>query len=256
MARSPWKPFYASFPPGPWAWRPPSCYGRGFRCALRNTPASEMREASSSGFRRIEGGFLLVALAPVVLLMVMFLLGSLKLAALSQEKAALQSRLDLCAVRLAATRERLFQRLARTNQALKVTVLGIYAARAARLGGPIAAAAGAAGELALLRANHALALLQSGYMTAASATETRDLSCRASPYSEGPAFCQASPSLLSALERERTLYHDVRGHLVHRRKGRLLAEIRCRGAKGLSTALQVRGDPELAAGGFHDIYVR
>ncbi|MGZ3707200.1 MAG: hypothetical protein ACXWSF_17285 [Bdellovibrionota bacterium] len=189
---------------------------------------------------------------PLLLLLCAFFLGACRCTAQAQARAALQSRLDVCAVELAVAREQLFSRLARGNRALEITVEGIYAARAAAVAAPGAAVVA---ERALLFANHSIALAQDALVAKGTATEFLAMRCRGSNFSRELAWCAASPPLRSALVREETLFPDVSGPLSHPLTARRdLAAIRCASAHGLATNLEIRGDPRLREEGFNDAY--
>jgi hypothetical protein len=185
-----------------------------------------------------------------------FLLGALSVAAKEQARVALQARLDVCAVRIAAARERLFSRLVTTNRALEGTVLGLYAARGALLLGPGGAALGGLSEAALLRANGALAAAESALVAAAQAGELAAARCAPTTVSRETALCAALPPLAELLAREPTLFPDVRGRLRGRAEADGLGRIRCFGERGLVTVLAVQGDQGLLQEGFHDGYER
>lgn len=206
---------------------------------------------SSSGS---EKGFLLVAALPLLLALLLGLAGFLRLAASAQAAVALQARLDVCAVRLAASRERALSRLARANGVLRLTVTGIYAARGLKAAGPVGAVLGGASEAVLLRMNQGLGLFQAAELTRASAAELALLPCRADRWSTEPAACLASPALATALRRERTLFPDVTGVLVHREQnGRSLARFRCRGGTK-KTTLELLGSRDLSDTDYRDEY--
>lgn len=203
-----------------------------------------------------ESGFLLVFLAPLLLLLLAFLLGSVKVAWSTQETVALQSRLDLCAVRLVEGRKSLLESLVKTNRALRLTVLGIYASRSVKAAGPAGAVLGGASEATLLRLNHSLSLAQDAELRLAGAVETRRLRCEGTRFSARvPARCAPFPPLALALRREKTLFPDVKGILVHRQPAsRNLARFRCWGGSR-AAALKISGSGRLATGGFRDTYV-
>lgn len=249
-ARSPWKlcsPFRR-----PFFWAPArrSCSGEAWKPGCTSTASSSARaKACGAGSR----GFLLVSAAPLLLLLLIGLAGLLKVARAAQAAVALQARLDVCAVRLAVARAATLSRLVRANQGLRLTALGIYAARGAKAAGPVGAVLGGASELALLRMNHGLALYQEGERLRASALELAGLACAAGRYSREPAWCLAQPPLASALRREQALFPDVKGPLVHREGGRRLARFRCGGGRRLTT-IELRGTSDLSKTNFSDHY--
>ncbi len=190
-------------------------------------------------------------LAPLVLLLTAFFLGSLRAAESAQARVALQSRLDVCAVRLAVARERLLKQISRTNTALEVNIAAIYAGRAA-MAIPGAGAGAAAAVQALLAVNASLAASQTGLLALAQAREVSAIRCAPDSYSVELAGCFANPPVASAFERNATLFPDVKGTLAFRDAGSGdLAKIRC-ASRGLVTTLAVARNG--AGGDFHDVY--
>ncbi len=174
---------------------------------------------------------------------------------MAQAKTALQSRLDICAVRLATDRKQTLKKVAATNAGLRATVVGIYVARGAMLAGPIGAITGGATLAVLLRTNQTIALVQQGILAAAEARELFHLRCEANQYSGSFAACVPNPPLELALHREQVLFPDVKGAYVHRKRGSKLAGFRCSGGKGQATTLEITGDPKLLGDEFRDKYV-
>ena len=201
-----------------------------------------------------ERGFLLALLLPVLALLAIFLVGTWRFTERAQARVALQSRLDECAVRAAVARERLFARLGAANAGVNDTKLAIYALRAAALV-PGAGEAAMAGQEALLALNKSLAAAEDLLLATGAAAELGKLRCPPTSYSHEAAACVALPPVGAALEHEETLFPDVRGPLRHRKEGRRLARIRCAGPHGLSTTLEVTGDPGLRSmKGYEDAY--
>jgi hypothetical protein len=192
---------------------------------------------------------------PVLALFMLFFLGTLRFTTRAQGRVALQSRLDVCAVRAAVARERLYGQLAKANEGVNDTKLAIYAMRAAALV-PGAGEAALAGQEALLTLNKSLAAAEDALVLAGEAEELARLRCGPTVYSSAErAACVATPPLALALEHEETLFPDVRGPLQHRSSTRALAKIRCMGVDGLRTTLEVRGDPGLRSWkGYEDVY--
>ena len=210
---------------------------------------------------RKEAGFLLTALFPILALGTLFLAGSLDALLRAQEKEALQSRLDICAVRLAVSRKHLLERLVDWNSALRLSIKEINLARGIMiLAGPEGAAAGSGAESVLLELNHGLAKLQDGALALHTGEEMNQMNCAPSPFSKTFAFCTASPPLLLSFQREKTFFPDVDGALVQKGSARELANIRCQGrpssGKALATKLVVRGDGTLSRKNFTDAYLQ
>ncbi len=231
-----------------WPPSPASCSGGASSKPSTNTEAS--REAASSSCA--QGGFLLVFLLPLLLLLASFLAGSLDAAWRSQAKVALQSRLDVCALRMALERKSTLRKLVRGNQAISLTVAGIYAARGAKAAGPVGAVLGTASEAVLLRMNGALSAMQDTQLAIAGGKELMRLRCEPGQFSKEPATCLPEPPLLSALRREQTLFPDVKGALVHRNQGGALASFRCRSGSRSAAAVELRGGERLRNDDFKD----
>jgi hypothetical protein len=201
-------------------------------------------------------GFLLLALIPLVCLLLLGFTASLEVARRSQAKIALQSRLDLCAVRLAREREETLERITELNEALHMTIIGIYAARGIAIAsGPLGFALGKGAEAALLAANRSLAGAENALVALGSARELGLLTCATDAFSQEPAFCNMRPWLPEALQRAPTLFPDILGTLVHKTPGARLARAACRASLfDPSTTLALEGDGLLSKAGYQDTY--
>jgi hypothetical protein len=201
-----------------------------------------------------EEGFLLVFLIPLLLLFLLFLAGSLKVAWRTQEKMALQSRLDVCALRMALERKSTLNSLVNWNLGIQATAWGIYAARGVKVLGPVGAAVGGASEIVLLRTNAALAAAQEAQLRAAGMKELYRLRCEGGTFSSEPAFCTPSPSLHKALKRQSALFPDVKGTLSHESRNGSLATFRCRSGGSDKATVELSGDGRLLKKGFRDAW--
>lgn len=242
----------ARYPPSCARSSPASSFGRDWAGASTSTHASWPHGEPS---RNEERGFLLVFLLPVLALLALFFLGSLRVAAASQSRVAWRSRLDVCAVRLSVGRERLLTRLAGMNAALELSMAAVYAARAAMLVPGAGQATAVAGEAAALRANRLWAAGQRAAIAAASAAESAALRCPADRFSTAPAICLATPPAAVAFRREPALFPDVAGPLRAMNEAGGLARIHCGGPTAPPTELSIQGDPRLERGSYHDAYV-
>ncbi|MGE3262784.1 MAG: hypothetical protein AB7K68_13470 [Bacteriovoracia bacterium] len=201
-----------------------------------------------------ERGYLLLFLCPLLLLALLFLVGTVEVISRTQRKVALQSRLDICAVELSVDRKKLFEHLASTNDWLRITGTGIAMARGAMiLGGPAGVLFGKMGEQALLLANRATALEQDLRIHATRAKELMRVHCRATNFSRESAFCAATPSLVSALRRNATLFFDVKGAVEFRSMKTELTKVRCH-TLSLRTEIRLTGDPTLTKGEVREAY--
>ncbi len=250
VARLPWKRSWFSLWPFSSFAALPICFGAAWTAGLSSTKPFSGHGRSW----RSDEGFLLVSALPLLLLFFLALAGTVKIGLSEQAAVALQSRLDQCAVRLAVSRKRTLAQLAKANGPLRLTVLGIYAARGVKLAGPIGAAFGTLSEAALLQANRALGLFQDGLIAKASAEEAAKLLCPANRFSREPVVCLSNPPLPLAFFRESALFPDIRGGLMHRRRETALATIRC-WKKSFRTTIELRGPARLDHGHFLDAYV-
>lgn len=250
------KPYWLFSPAFPLRLFARSASGGACKKICKHTSAS-CKHGESCACR--QEGFLLLLLVPLLGLFSLFFAGSLDSILRAQERDALQARVDVCAVRLALARERLLDRLASWNQALLLTVTGIYVARGIRVvGGPVGAGIGGTAEAALLKLNHSLARLQEAALVAATLQEAHGVSCAQNDFSRGLAICKLSPGARGSVRRKKTLFPDVQGALTHRKPSAALALISCTGyprrGAALRTRLQIQGDPALTKTGFRDSY--
>lgn len=243
-ARFPWKRYSRRFPFGSLRRLSRACFGTGFAAASTKQTASGRRAGRS------ERGFVMLLLCPVLTLALLFFAGSVATVRSAQRRVALQSRLDICAVRAAAERKQVLARITETNQQIRWTVTAISMARGASLvTGPIGAVALRVGQAALVRANGALALWQEKQLALAAAGEWRRSLCTPTPYSDTSAYCLSRPPIRAALRREKTIFIDVRGPLVHAGQ----STHRCF-ADGLVSTVELTGDPALREKRFRDQY--
>jgi hypothetical protein len=217
------------------------------------TGTSSPHEAN---YGKEEGGFLLLFLLPLLTLMGLCVAGTVRVAWQTQNRVAMQSRLDICSLGLLQERERAYQSVARGNRTLDLSATGIYALRAGRiLSGPIGALVGTLGEQGLLRLNHATALWQETTLAISQARELRWFRCAPSSFSRGFAACAAGSTSRGSLVREPSLFPDVKGALVARSPGRALAHFTCRGGR-LVTKRVLHGDPKLRSLEMSDYYAQ
>jgi len=248
----PWKPYWYFHLHSYSRLSPFWCLVKG---SHRERNSIGLSHAAARAYSR-DQGFLLVFLLPLLLLLALILAGTLKVAWSSQNAISLQSRLDVCAVKLTVARKTTLSHLVKSNRALSATVVGIYIARGVRVLGHVGAILGGASEMALLKVNRGLAALQDAELALAGALEMRNLSCKHSRFSREAAACIPSPALLQALEREKTFFPDVKGALRHRKRENTLARFRCFAlGKTLKATIELRGDSELKSNGLHDAYV-
>jgi hypothetical protein len=233
------------------AWRQPS-FGKALIFVSRSILGFSKRESDLHPLD--EAGFLLIFLLPLILLLGAFFLGSLEVALQTQTRVALQSRLDVCAVRLAVHREQVFKRLSQMNTSLEITVKGIYTARGLSIVPGVGEAA-LASEEALLKANIFIAKGQDLLLAKAAAYEAVQLHCAASPFSKELTLCATTPRFLTGLKRRKTLFPDVLGSLEIDSSGQELSQVHCEGPHELSTNIAIQGDPKLRKNWFKDEYL-
>ena len=235
MDKQAWKPSSPSpscSPP-----RPASAFSFG-RVSKPGSASTKPSSGRAKPWRNEEGAFLVF-------------LGSVKLVLHSQSKVALQSRLDICAVKRATAREQLYRSIARSNFYLQGTVYGIYAARGLRLL-PGANIFAAVGEQALLAANRAISAWQELQIVSTQAGELAGIRCAPTPFSKEPAFCTTSPGLRGVLRRKKPFFPDIKG--VYASPLKKLGRVNCLASLKMRTALEIRGDPELWQTNYDDTY--
>lgn len=199
-----------------------------------------------------DSGFLLLFLTPLLLLACALLIGSYRIVTASQQRIAMQSRLDVCALSLLKKREALAGRLVSGNQVIRATTIAIYFARGLRIfTGPVGQAMGALSEQALVRLNQAAARWQDFELMRYQAMEMAGLRCGHTPFSRGTAFCLIAPALATATKREQTMMPDIAGPRVFLQAP--LARADCRG-RGARTTLRLDGDISLTRADFRDRY--
>jgi hypothetical protein len=195
-------------------------------------------------------------LCPLLLLALLFLAGTVQVTMLTLKKVALQARADVCAVELSVGRKELFTSLAGTNRWLRLTAKGIAIARGAIIfGGPAGALLGSMGERAMLLANQGAFLAQEAKLSLAVVKELGRAKCPANNFSRDTLLCIATPPLLTAFQRERTFYPDVKGGLTLRGGEEELSRVRCQGWSA-KTVISLEGDPDLTRRDFAETYVQ
>ena len=218
----------------------------------RGASGKEQRNGGTSLKNGKDSGFALVFLCLLLTLAFLTLAGTVLVVRLSQEKVALQSRLDICTLRITLARKAFLEQIGRTNQMITVTKYGIYAARGAMvLTGPVGAVVAGTSEKILLQTNKALATAQDLHAKLTSAKELAGSYCPASPFSKSLVLCTLEPNLAKSLFRASTLFPDVKGEL--QMKGSSLGRFRCAG-KGLRTAMILKGNQELNGTQIKDEY--
>jgi hypothetical protein len=187
-------------------------------------------------------------------LALLFLLGTLKVVHQSHTKIALQSRLDICAVKHALGREQFLRQMARSNKYLRWSIRAVNLARGLRVAGiifPPAGMAGAMGEQAALRANEFISKYQDANVFGLQGAEAISLPCRATPFSAELAGCYITPLVQRALMREKPLFPDLRGELRWTKPE--LGKVTC--ASGITrTRIRISGDLNLSDPDYWDEY--
>lgn len=193
-------------------------------------------------------------LVPLLAVFLLCFLGGIRLTVLAQNRVALQSRLDICAIERAVKRKNALQRIVELNQALDKSAKAIYAARAAVLTG-VGAAAGAAALPALLAVNQTAHRAQQALVYALTAKEAAASLCQPTQHSAERAGCLVTPLLASALAEKHALFPDVsEGVWQKAHSGEELAAVRCQALKRLKTKIVVLGQSGLLDHQFRDRY--
>ncbi len=173
------------------------------------------------------------------------------MATLSQNRIALQSRLDICTQQLTKNRRDILETLVATNTGLEKTIWGIYAARGVQVFGPIGKAVGKAGETVLLQMNRSLALYQETRLTLSRVRELTLRRCAPTPYSDEGSLCRVEVPLQP--RRAKTLFPDVQGLLTLPTPSRKIGRFSCQ-ARGMETVMALQGNPSLRDARFIDTY--
>lgn len=195
----------------------------------------------------------MAALLLLFLLLTTFL-GTAALVRRMQDRIAMQSRLDICAVSLLQKRKNLFHEIAELNRFIRLTVYGVSVARGLTVvTGPVGRVFGGLSEKALVQLNRTLAQTQDARVALAVAVESMNAVCPSTAYSKGPAFCRAGPSLAGSFVRERTIFPDLRGAKRLKSSASRVSHVECRGGRML-TRIRLEGDPTLEKGSFQDRY--
>ncbi len=171
---------------------------------------------------------------------------------LSQQRIAMQSRLDICAVRYLHIRKHFAENLITSNRMIRLTALALYMAKGlSALGGVAGKLLGSLGEAGLKKINHGSAHWQNTQLALYQTKELVAARCAPTPFSKDPAFCQPNSFLKQALQREKALLPDVYGPLVFRTSP--LLRVTCTGKKQ-QTRLSLDGDTQLFKNSFSDFY--
>lgn len=181
-----------------------------------------------------------------------FFCASLKLILSAQKVVATKARLDICAVRLATSRERFLREISTTNEYVKVSVYTVYAARAAVVlsGGALLAA-----ERLAVQANQIASLWQEGQTVLQQGREATLFNCEKTPFSDQRILCYANPPILKqGLQRTRALFPDIKDVYEWKRKNLGWVECRLVDKPTVSTRLKLNGDLRLKADDYSDVY--
>jgi hypothetical protein len=167
---------------------------------------------------------------------------------------ATQARLDVCAVKLAVSREKFLRTMAVSNQYVHTTVMAVYVARGLMLV-PIVGEIALIGQQGAVYANRAATLWQEAEILKQQATELKHARCEKTPFSDQPAFCVANPPVLAfALRRKRAFFPDIKH--VYEWKKRDLGWVSCHLTRNplLRTRLKIQGDLGLWKDDYSDVY--
>ncbi len=170
----------------------------------------------------------------------------------AQNRIADLFRLDVCARRITASREKLYRRLVDMNQAIHELQLIVYAARGLKVIPGVGAFAEVGEEAALVLLQN-LARGQDILVEAERWKELKFLACAKSSVSRGSAACVFSK--IPPLEREETFFPDVPGRIEHPTDNEELASARCFLLSSQTvSAVQILGSPKLREKEFRQVY--
>lgn len=159
------------------------------------------------------GGFLFTAVFPLLLLALLALGGTLRVVKLSQQRIAMQSRLDICAAKLVEARLNTVRKIEKTNPALEASYWAVAAARGLMVAGPVVGSFAALGQKALVQLNRGLYLAQESARAAGRMQELRLSLCAATPFSRDPVLCELRPTLENLYRRKSSAFGDVKRSL-------------------------------------------
>lgn len=161
----------------------------------------------------------------------------------AQNRFSLQSRLDICASAVVASKIHTLQRLQSINSSLKKLKIAVYAARGLKVLLPEIAM----GEAAALQAMHTLELSQWGLIDLAQTKEILLRSCASNSFSKKIAFCSFTPLQRADFFREPTLYADVPGELQWTQRSQ---KVRCNTISQSSPISAIELEAPLGLSGF------
>jgi hypothetical protein len=153
-------------------------------------------------------GFVTVSLLLFVPLIILTLAASVSLALRSQERLALQFRLDTCAIEVMDQRIQQITQLEQSNSLMQPLRLVVYAARGTKV---VSAGASTIGEAAALIALRTIARGQEALILKARAQELWQRNCRTNKFSAQLAVCQFA--VTPAPSRKPALFPDVPGDI-------------------------------------------
>jgi hypothetical protein len=247
----------------PW-WKLPFCSrsssarssSRGSRsfAARKRVSASTKRSSGSGGRLSSQSGSFLVLLLALVALGSIFFGASLRLILSSQKLIATKARLDICAVRLATSRERFLRNVTATNDYVYTSLITTYIARGLMFV-PVVGPAAAIGQRGSAVANKSFARGQEAMILKQQGEEALLMKCEKTPFSEQAIFCSLSqPILKTAMKRGKALFPDLYQRYEWKKKD--LGTVSCYLAANptLRTKLRLKGDPQLKIDNYTDAY--
>lgn len=158
-------------------------------------------------------GFLFTAILPLLLLALLALGGTLRVVKLSQQRIAMQSRLDICAAKLVEARLKTERVIENTNPTLEASYWAVAAARGLVVIGPVVGSLAALGQKALVQLNRSLAVAQESALAAGKLQELRLSLCSPTPFSREAVFCEMHPQLEKLHRRKTSVFGDLRRSL-------------------------------------------
>lgn len=201
-----------------------------------------------------QSGSFLVTLLALVFLASIFFIGSLKLILSAQKRVAIKSRLDICAVSLATSRETFLRDMAISNQYVTISVTAVYIARGLMLV-PWTAPAAAIGANVAKVANRGMTAWQDGKILAQEAIEKFRMKCPATPFSDELIGCALSkPFIRPSIKRTSAFFPDIKN--VYEWRNQDLGFVTCTVLTDplTYTTLDLRGDPTLTIDDYTDAY--
>jgi hypothetical protein len=172
----------------------------------------------------------------------------------SQKVIAIQSRLDICAVRYATSRERFFRGITLSNKVVHASMIATSIARGLMLI-PVVGEVAMVGQQLGKATNQVSGNWQLAQLGLQQLADAKHSLCEVSPYSEERIFCFGShPVIAGSLKRGKAFFPDLFARFHYRKEN--LGSVTCMLASNpmFYTKLKLQGDTELQLDNYADTY--